>query len=56
MRLVSDGWVPDFRSRYFREDFPYGLFFIYNLMLELEIECPVIAKVYNWGNSVCDGF
>lgn len=56
MKLVADGWVPDFGSRYFREDFPYGLFFIYNLMLKHQIKCPYIAEVYNWGSSKCNGF
>lgn len=47
-----DGWVPDFKSRYFTEDFPYGLAIIRRLAHEKEIECPNIDKVYDWGISM----
>lgn len=46
---LENGWVPDFNSRYFTEDFPFGLNFIYNLAKERHIDCPHIKKVYKWG-------
>lgn len=49
MKEVEGGWIPDFESRYFAEDFPYGLAYIWKLAHEKGIECPTIDKVYNWG-------
>lgn len=52
MKKIEDGWVPDFLSRYFTEDFPYGLKFIYELAHENNISCPTIDMVYEWGMSM----
>lgn len=49
MKPLSDGWIPDFDSRYFTEDFPFGLRFIYELAHKYDVDCPIIDKVYNWG-------
>lgn len=55
MKKLDNGWVPDFSSRYFTEDFPYGLKFIHDLAHEKNILCPKIDMVYNWGMSmICD--
>ena len=51
MRETDDGWVPDFTSRYFTEDFPYGLRFIRDLLQQEQIEAPFIEQVYQWGMS-----
>lgn len=51
MKEVFGGWVPDFQSRYFTEDFPYGLSFIWKLAHEHAIPCPNIDRVYGWGMS-----
>lgn len=51
MKEVDGGWVPDFESRYFTEDFPYGLAYIWQLSHEKGILCPNIDKVYEWGMS-----
>ena len=51
MKEVEGGWIPDFGSRYFTEDFPYGLTYIWQLAHEKEISCPNIDKVYEWGMS-----
>ncbi|MBO5629286.1 MAG: NAD/NADP octopine/nopaline dehydrogenase family protein [Aeriscardovia sp.] len=53
MKHTGNGWIPDFESRYFREDFPYGLKFIYNLLQELHISSTYIDRVYKWGMSNC---
>lgn len=51
MKEVVGGWVPDFESRYFTEDFPYGLKYIWQLAHEKNIPCPNIDLVYEWGMS-----
>lgn len=49
MKETSQGWIPDFQSRYFTEDFPYGLRFIHDLAHQHGIPTPWIDKVYEWG-------
>lgn len=49
MKQVPAGWIPDFGSRYFTEDFPFGLRFIHDLAHEHNISCPTIDIVYEWG-------
>ena len=49
MRMENEKWYPDLNSRYFTEDFPFGLRFIKNLAEEREIPIPIIIKVYEWG-------
>lgn len=51
MKQVDNGWIPDFQSRYFTEDFPYGLKYIWQLAHEKNIDCPNINLVYEWGIS-----
>lgn len=51
MKETAEGWAPDFASRYFTEDFPYGLRYIWELAHQLNIDVPYIDKVYNWGIS-----
>lgn len=51
MKEMCGGWVPDFNSRYFTEDFPYGLRFIRDLALKYDVQIPTIEKVYKWGMS-----
>ena len=42
-------YVPDFSSRYFTEDFPYGMRFIVEVAEKNQTEVPMIQHVYNWG-------
>lgn len=51
MIQVEGGWKADFGSRYFTEDFPYGLRWIKELAEKYGITTPVIDKVYQWGIS-----
>ena len=55
MVRVEGGWIPDFGSRYFTEDFPYGLKMIHDLAHENGVSCPEIDKVYAWGMEKCQG-
>lgn len=56
MKETDKGWIPDFGSRYFTEDFPFGLFYIKKLAEKYGISTPVIDKVYNWGMSKIKDF
>lgn len=50
--MVSDKsgmYVPDFTSRYFTEDFPYGLRFIVERGEALNVDMPKSKNVYLWG-------
>lgn len=49
MKQVDGGWIPDLSSRYFTEDFLYGLKSLYELAVENKVACPNIEKVYKWG-------
>ena len=51
MQEVSGVWIPDFESRYFTEDFPYGLKYIWQLAHVNNISCPNIDLVFEWGMS-----
>ena len=51
MKEVEGGWIPDFSSRYFIEDFPYGIRFIVETAHEQNVEIPTIEAIYQWGLS-----
>lgn len=51
MTEMEEGWKADFTSRYFTEDFPYGLRWIRDLAKENNIATPMIDQVYEWGIS-----
>lgn len=52
MIKVEGGWKPDLNSRYFTEDFAYGLHYIYELAKKKCVDTPTIDKVYQWGNQL----
>ena len=49
MIKTPNGWIPDTHSRYFTEDFGYGLKFIYQLNIEKKLISQNINHVYKWG-------
>lgn len=51
MKEVEGGFIPDFTSRYFTEDFPYGMRFIIETAHKQKIAIPTIETVYQWGLS-----
>lgn len=51
MKEVEGGWIPDFSSRYFTEDFPYGMRFLVETAHKQGVAIPTIEKVYQWGLS-----
>ncbi len=52
MKQVGCGWIPDFSSRYFTEDFPFGLKWIIGLFRDKGLNAPVAQKVYQWGMNI----
>lgn len=51
--VERDGlWYPDFSSRYFTEDFPYGLKILIDLWEKHGIDHPVSRQVWEWGSSL----
>ena len=51
MKQGPTGWVPDYSSRYFSEDFPYGLKLICTLAHENGVPVPTLDRVLEWGMS-----
>lgn len=51
MKAVEGGFVPDFNSRYFTEDFPYGTRFIVETAHKQNVYVPTIDCIYQWGLS-----
>jgi len=47
-----EGFIPDFQSRYFTEDFPYGLCIIKGIADILRMETPRIDEVLQWYETV----
>ena len=48
MKEVEKGFVPDFESRYFTADFPYGLSIIYQLATIMGVSVPFIKETLEW--------
>ena len=45
---------PDFTSRYFTEDFPYGMRFIVEVANKYNLNLPKINRVYSWGSQTIE--
>lgn len=54
MKRIEKGWIPDFGSRYFTEDFPFGLKLIKDLAVEKAVATPNIDTVLEWGIGVSE--
>lgn len=48
MKEVDGGWIPDFNSRYFTADFPYGLAILEGLSNILGAESTSIRETMEW--------
>jgi hypothetical protein len=55
MQKVEGSYVPDFHSRYFTEDFPYGLAIVHRLTHEKGVPSPTIDMIYDWGMKWVNG-
>lgn len=51
MLETNYGFIPDWSSRYFLEDIPFGLQIIKNLALDANIETPTIDTILDWYNK-----
>ena len=51
MIRTEKGWIPDFKNRYFTEDFPYGMQVIKDTAEKYQISTPTIDKVLAWGKQ-----
>lgn len=52
MKQVENGWIPDFRSRYFTADFPYGLAIIEQIAVMIGSEANAINETMDWYKQV----
>lgn len=52
MKPFSGGWIPDFESRYFMADFPYGLAILEELSILLNYNAENIRKTMDWYRKV----
>ena len=50
---VEGGYIPDFSSRYFTADFPYGLAILIQIANFTQVDCPNLINTYNWYHSLC---
>ncbi len=48
---TTNGWIPDTHSRYFTEDFGYGLKYIFQLSRHNHLTTSNINMVYEWGKQ-----
>lgn len=56
VRVESGKYIPDFSSRYFTEDFPYGMRYILEANKSLSnsvsfVDLSLIEKIYKWGSE-----
>ncbi|MBQ8000215.1 MAG: NAD/NADP octopine/nopaline dehydrogenase family protein [Ruminococcus sp.] len=49
---TEDGFIPDFSSRYFTADFPYGLAILVQIAEVAGVEVPYMAETLNWYEDV----
>ncbi len=52
MRQAPGGWVPDFASRYFTEDIPYGTQPIVDLAEKLGVHAPTLRAFVDFGQQM----
>ena len=48
----ENGWIPDFKSRYFTADFPFGLAIIEEFANIVSVDVPNIHETMEWYKRV----
>ena len=48
MSDVGHGFVPDFDSRYFKADFPYGVRILMDIGDIFDLDTPMIDSLWDW--------
>lgn len=56
MIKLENGWIPDFNSRYFTADFPYGLAIIKNMADITGVDAPNITDTLEWYHRMVGDF
>lgn len=56
MVRLGERWIPDFSSRYFTEDIPYGTAPICDYARTLNIDTPVLDRFVAWNTSMLQRF
>lgn len=51
MKQTESGWIPDLQSRYFTEDFPFGLQLVKDLAIQYQVSTPTIDQILKWYHS-----
>ncbi len=54
MIAVEGGYIPDFSSRYFQEDFPFGLSILKGFALIGDVKTPYMDEVIRWHQRMLD--
>lgn len=49
---TENGYIPDFSSRYFTADFPYGLSILVQISELLNLKCPYMQETLDWYYSI----
>lgn len=52
---VADGYIPDFKSRYFTSDFPYGLAILVQIANLIKVEVPSMSEILAWFSNIFVG-
>lgn len=52
MKRRGKGWVPDFSSRYFTEDIPFGTSLICEYARHLKVDTPVLDSFVQWNQAM----
>ncbi len=53
MKRTERGWIPDFSSRYFSADFPYGLKILIDIGRVFDVPTPSMDSIWEWFCRVC---
>ena len=48
MKKTSQGFIPDWDDRYFKEDIPFGMQIIKNMALKVSQKTPAIDQILHW--------
>ncbi len=51
MKEIDGGWIPDFESRYFTEDIPYGLCIYKGIAEILNVDTPMMDTILTWAQE-----
>ena len=54
MILTDDGWIPDFSSRYFSTDFPFGLKVLIEIANVMNVDVSYLEKIWDWYCKTCN--